>query len=400
MKKAFLVLISALILSFIIIKVDRIFKPSIAFKYYFTDQLKEDKELLSLLLKPGVLVKKNKTKLEIKILSYLTPYIHKTSGLINEKDFQIIIDLPKDSELSFYVVNDDVGLNPEKLTKDNLIRKHLNPSRAFTFNIDSIKVFTELLQNEVTFLHKRSQELYSAIKNVRPLLSPFVVSPYLYSSGLAKKVRYYNEICHLKDIKYDPNDIYSSYIYNSEYKDYEKNKRAFSMESGWVDQDIKGSIKYINEILQRCAFFEVESKDKLERSNKLTKILGFRVSEFRLYFKPSQTKDLTNLVFRNVTGDNQIGEIVRENTKFAQVISFYIDYIKKNEQFLVIKSGFIDLVGNCDNFIDELNEQYPVKTLNLNLNNDYQFPIGSELINVRLTQSDIPSNCRINFFSL
>ena len=47
------------------------------------------------------------------------------------------------------------------------------------------------------------------------------------------------------------------------------------MESGWVDQDIKGSRKYINEILQRCAFFEVESKDKLERSNKLTKILGF-----------------------------------------------------------------------------------------------------------------------------
>ena len=123
------------------------------------------------------------------------------------KDFQIIIDSPKDSELAFYVINDDVGLNPEKLIKDNLVRKHLNPSRAFTFNIDSIKVFTELLQNEVTFLHKRSQELYSAIKNVRPLLSPFVVSPYLYSSGLAKKVRYYNEICHLKDIQYDPNDI-------------------------------------------------------------------------------------------------------------------------------------------------------------------------------------------------
>ena len=172
------------------------------------------------------------------------------------------------------------------------------------------------------------------------------------------------------------------------------------MESGWVDEDIKGSIKYINDILKRCAFFEVESKDKLERSNKLTKILGFRVSEFRLYFKPSDTKDLTSLVFRNVSGDNQIAGIVKENTMFAEVVSFYIDYIKQNEKFLVIRSGFIDLVGKCDNFIDELNEQYPVKTLNLNLNNSYEFSIGSELINVRLSQSDIPTNCRINFHSL
>ena len=66
MKKTFLILISALILSFIVIKVDRIFKPSIAFKYYFTDQLREDKELLSLLLKPGVLVKKIRQSLRLK----------------------------------------------------------------------------------------------------------------------------------------------------------------------------------------------------------------------------------------------------------------------------------------------------------------------------------------------
>ena len=91
---------------------------------------------------------------------------------------------------------------------------------------------------------------------------------------------------------------------------------------------------------------------------------------------------------------------MRSNTKFAEVVSFYIDYIKKNEKYLVIRSGFIDLVGKCDNFIDELNEQYPVKTLDLNLNSVYQFPIGNETINIKLTQSDIPSNCRINFYSL
>jgi hypothetical protein len=146
-------------------------------------------------------------------------------------------------------------------------------------------------------------------------------------------------------------------------------------------------------------FFEVESKDKLERSNKLTKILGFRVSEFRLYFKPSETRYLTNFIFAPAS-DNQIAGIVRENTKFAEVVSFYINYIKKNEKYLVIRSGFIDLVGKCDNFIDELNEQYPVKTLDLSLNSVYEFPIGNETVQVRLTQSDIPSNCRINFYSL
>ncbi|NSW88587.1 hypothetical protein CL651_002390 [bacterium] len=400
MKKLILILISSLFLSYLVIKVDRIFKPTIAFKYYFTDQLKSDSNLRELLLKPGVLIDKNKTKFEIKILKYLSPYVSRTSSLINEKVFQIIIDLPNPSQLTFYVINDDVGLNPDKLIKDNLIRKHLNPSREFLFKKESINVFTELLQNEITFLHKRSQELYSAIKNIRPLLSPFVVSPYLYSSGLAKKERYYNEICHLNDIRYDPTDIYSSFVFNSSYKDYEKNKALFSIESGWIDPEIKGSKQFINEIIERCAFFEVESKDKLERSNKLTKILGFRVSEFRLYFKPSDTKFLTSLVFRSVSGDNSIGDIVRENTKFAEVISFYIDYIKENEKFLVIRSGFIDLVGKCDNFIDELNEQYPVKTLDLNLNSEYSFPIGAETIKVRLTQSDIPNNCRINFYSL
>ena len=379
---------------------DRIFKPTIAFKYYLTDDLKSDQNLSELLSEPGVLIMKNKTNYETRLLKFLSPYVSRTSSLINEKVFQIIIDLPNPDKLTFYVINDDVGLNPDKLIKKNLIRKHLNPSREFPFNKKSLNVFTELLQNEITFLHKRSQELYSAIKNIRPLLSPFVVSPYLYSSGLAKKERYYNEICHLNDIRYDPTDIYSSFVYNSSYKDYEKNKPAFSIESGWSDPEIKGSRRFINEIIERCAFFEVESKDKLERSNKLTKILGFRVSEFRLYFKPSDTKYLTNLVFTNVSGNNSIGDIVRENTKFAEVISFYIDYIKENEKFLVIRSGFIDLVGKCDNFIDELNEQYPVKTLDLNLNSDYTFPIGKETINVRLTQSDIPNNCRINFYSL
>ena len=29
-----------------------------------------------------------------------------------------------------------------------------------------------------------------------------------------------------------------------------------------------------------------------------------------------------------------------------------------------------------------------------------EFPIGNETVQVRLTQSDIPSNCRINFYSL
>ena len=320
MKKLILILISSLFLSYLVIKVDRIFKPTIAFKYYFTDQLKSDSNLRELLLKPGVLIDKNKTNFEIKILKYLSPYVSRTSSLINEKVFQIIIDLPNPSQLTFYVINDDVGLNPDKLIKDNLIRKHLNPSREFLFKKESINVFTELLQNEITFLHKRSQELYSAIKNIRPLLSPFVVSPYLYSSGLAKKERYYNEICHLNDIRYDPTDIYSSFVFNSSYKDYEKNKALFSIESGWIDPEIKGSKQFINEIIERCAFFEVESKDKLERSNKLTKILGFRVSEFRLYFKPSDTKYLTSLVFRSVSGDNSIADIVRENTKFAEVI--------------------------------------------------------------------------------
>ena len=200
MKKTILILIFSLFLSYLVIKVDRIFKPTIAFKYYLTDQLRKDEELTKLLNMPGVLIDKNKTPFEIKLLDYLSPYVSRTSSLINEKVFQIIIDLPNEAELTFYVINDDVGLDPNKLIKDNLIRKHLNPSRAFPFKKKSIKVFTELLQNEITFLHKRSQELYSAIKNIRPLLSPFVVSPYLYSSGLAKKARYYNEICHLNDI--------------------------------------------------------------------------------------------------------------------------------------------------------------------------------------------------------
>ena len=128
-------------------------------------------------------------------------------------------------------------------------------------------------------------------------------------------------------------------------------------------------------------------------------MLGFRVSEFRLYSNPAETKYLTNILFAPAS-NNEIAGIVRSNTKFSDVVSFYIDYIKKNEKYLVIRSGFIDLVGKCDNFIDELNEQYPVKTLDLNLNSVYQFPIGNETINIKLTQSDIPSNCRINFYSL
>ena len=399
MRKFVVIIICSLFLSYLVIKVDRIFKPTIAFKYYFTDDLKNDKELMSLLTKEGVLVTKNKSYAEVRALKYISNFFSNTSSLIDEKDFQIVIDLPKESELSFYVINDDVGLDANKLIEDNEVRKHLNPSRVFGFSRKSINIFTELLQNEVTFLHKRSQELYSAIKNIRPLLSPFVLSPYLYSSGLAKKARYYNERCHLQDIQYDPTDIYSSFLYQTDYKDYEQNKSSFSIESGWVDPNIKGSREFINEIIERCTFFEVESKDKLERSNKLTKILGFRVSEFRLYFKPAETKYLTNILFAPAS-NNEIAGIVRSNTKFAEVVSFYIDYIKKNEKYLVIRSGFIDLVGKCDNFIDELNEQYPVKTLDLNLNSVYRFPIGNEKINIKLTQSDIPSNCRINFYSL
>ena len=399
MRKFVVIIICSLFLSYLVIKVDRIFKPTIAFKYYFTDDLKNDKELMSLLTKEGVLVTKNKSYAEVRALKYISKFFSNTSSLIDEKDFQIVIDLPKESELSFYVINDDVGLDANKLIEDNEVRKHLNPSRVFGFSRKSINIFTELLQNEITFLHKRSQELYSAIKNIRPLLSPFVLSPYLYSSGLAKKARYYNERCHLQDIQYDPTDIYSSFLYQTDYKDYEQNKSSFSIESGWVDPNIKGSREFINEIIERCTFFEVESKDKLERSNKLTKILGFRVSEFRLYFKPAETKYLTNILFAPAS-NNEIAGIVRSNTKFAEVVSFYIDYIKKNEKYLVIRSGFIDLVGKCDNFIDELNEQYPVKTLDLNLNSVYQFPIGNEKINIKLTQSDIPSNCRINFYSL
>ena len=399
MRKFVVILICSLFLSYLVIKVDRIFKPTIAFKYYFTDDLKNDKELMSLLTKEGVLVTKNKSNTEVRALKYISNFFSNTSSLIDEKDFQIVIDLPKESELSFYVINDDVGLDASKLIEDNEVRRHLNPSRVFGFSRKRINIFTELLQNEITFLHKRSQELYSAIKNIRPLLSPFVLSPYLYSSGLAKKARYYNERCHLQDIQYDPTDIYSSFLYQTDYKDYEQNKSSFSIESGWVDPNIKGSREFINEIIERCTFFEVESKDKLERSNKLTKILGFRVSEFRLYFKPAETKYLTNILFTPAS-NNDIAGIVRSNTKFAEVVSFYVDYIKKNEKYLVIRSGFIDLVGKCDNFIDELNEQYPVKTLDLNLNSVYQFPIGNEKINIKLTQSDIPSNCRINFYSL
>jgi|TARA_B110000116_G_C16796867_1_gene567358 hypothetical protein len=387
-------------LSYLLIKIDRVSTPTIAFQYYFTDQLKADKEISKLLLSPGVLVNKNKTKFEVQILNFVSSNFSRTDSIAMEKDFQIIIDLASPSILSFYVVNDDVGLDPAKLTKDNNIRSHLNPSRTFSFKRESLKSFRKLLQNEITFLHKRSQELYSAIKNIRPLLSPFVISPYLYSSGLAKKVRYYNETCHMKSIQYDPTDIYSSFIFNSSYKEYEKNKTLFSIESGWTDPQIKGSRAFINEVLKRCSYFEIESKDKLERSNKLTKILGFRVSEFKLFFKPSETKYLTKFLLVNSGGKNPLADIVRKNTKFGEIISFYIDYIKKNDRFLVITSGFIDLVGKCDNFIDELNEQYPVKSLNLSLNNDYKFPIGKETINVRLTQSDIPSNCRITLESL
>ena len=65
MKKLFLILISSLFLSFLVIKVDRIFKPTIAFKYYLTDDLKSDQNLSELLSEPGVLIMKNKTKYRI-----------------------------------------------------------------------------------------------------------------------------------------------------------------------------------------------------------------------------------------------------------------------------------------------------------------------------------------------
>ena len=155
MRKFVVIIICSLFLSYLVIKVDRIFKPTIAFKYYFTDDLKNDKELMSLLTKEGVLVTKNKSYAEVRALKYISNFFSNTSSLIDEKDFQIVIDLPKESELSFYVINDDVGLDANKLIEDNEVRKHLNPSRVFAFSRKSINIFTELLQNEITFLHKR-----------------------------------------------------------------------------------------------------------------------------------------------------------------------------------------------------------------------------------------------------
>ena len=130
MRKFVVIIICSLFLSYLVIKVDRIFKPTIAFKYYFTDDLKNDKELMSLLTKEGVLVTKNKSYAEVRALKYISNFFSNTSSLIDEKDFQIVIDLPKESELSFYVINDDVGLDANKLIEDNEVRKHLNPSRV------------------------------------------------------------------------------------------------------------------------------------------------------------------------------------------------------------------------------------------------------------------------------
>ncbi len=143
MRKFVVIIICSLFLSYLVIKVDRIFKPTIAFKYYFTDDLKNDKELMSLLTKEGVLVTKNKSYAEVRALKYISKFFSNTSSLIDEKDFQIVIDLPKESELSFYVINDDVGLEATNLLKDMGVRRILIPSRVFPLSRKGLNILTK-----------------------------------------------------------------------------------------------------------------------------------------------------------------------------------------------------------------------------------------------------------------
>ena len=388
------ILIISLVLSYSIIKIDRIFKPTIAYTYYLTDDLKANKNLSEILLDILKYKKANKTEFEEEIFRYVSGFLKTYSNIVEEKNFQIIIDLPESNKLAFYVINEDVGLLPPALTEGNEIRKHLNPSRLFVFDEYRIKSFKQIIENEVEFLHKRSQALYSAIKNIRPLLSPIVVSPYLYSSGLAKKDRYYNEICHLVEDKKRNSTKYTAYIFESKFLDYESHKESFSIESGWRNPLIKGSVRYIEKVLSECKFFEIESQDKLERSNKLTKILGFRVSEFQLFFKPSSTTHLKKIDFQRLQ-PRGISRIIKPDSKLEQVVNFFIDYIKKIDTFLVIERGFIEVIGGCEDLIEELNEQYPVKTFNLRENRRLFFQVGNEIIAFTISETDTPKNCRI-----
>lgn len=392
------ILIVSLVLSYVIIKVDRIFKPTIAYTYYLTDDLKKNKDLSKILLDILKYKIANKTEFEERVFRYTSGFLRTYSNIVEEKNFQIIIDLPESNKLAFYVVNEDVGLNPPHLTESNEIRRHLSPSRYFIFDEYRIRSFKQIIENEVEFLQKRSQALYSAIKNIRPLLSPVVISPYLYSSGLAKKSRYYNEICHVDKDSYQKTKQYTAYIFESNFKNYEDNKEKFSIESRWKDQAIKGSAEYIEKILSRCKFFEVESQDKLERSNKLTKILGFRVSEFQLFFKPSKTSHLRRINFQKLQPGG-ISKIIKPNSKLEQVVNFFITYIKRTDTFLVIQSGFIEVIGECEDLIEELNEQYPVKTLNLQKDKQVFFYVGKERIAFTISDSNRSRTCRIKINS-
>ena len=47
---------------------------SLGTPYYFTDDLKNDKELMSLLTKEGVLVTKNKSYAEVRALKYISNF--------------------------------------------------------------------------------------------------------------------------------------------------------------------------------------------------------------------------------------------------------------------------------------------------------------------------------------
>jgi len=87
--------------------------------------------------------------------------------------------------------------------------------------------------------------------------------------------------------------------------------------------------------------------------------------------------------------------IIKPNSKLEQVVNFFIDYIKEIDTFLVIERGFIEVIGGCEDLIEELNEQYPVKTFNLRENRRLFFQIGEERIAFTISETDIPKNCRI-----
>ena len=157
------ILIVSLVLSYLIIKVDRIFKPTIAYTYYLTDDLKKNKDLSKILLDILKYKIANKTEFEERVFRYTSGFLRTYSNIVEEKNFQIIIDLPESNKLAFYVVNEDVGLNPPHLTESNEIRRHLSPSRYFIFDEYRIRSFKQIIENEVEFLQKRSQALYSAI---------------------------------------------------------------------------------------------------------------------------------------------------------------------------------------------------------------------------------------------